>query len=389
VAWLGSGFAGMFLAVEIFLLLSAKGRGFWGASFRSLIEQPLATGSSGPVKIRPWLPIRVLLKCAVLLELKSRSCFMDSVDLSVIVCTLNRSSLLKKCLGSLAAQQCRPWRFEVVVVDNGSTDDTRLVAKEFSDAGLTVKYIFEARKCIGHARNIGLQACAGRYVATLDDDTIPSREWCTAACETFDRLASAPSDSHKIVALGGPIDPVFELEKPSWLTPELEIIYGALDLGEQIQHFRGAEHPVQANVVFLRDVLASEPWNDQLLMWEENELFGRLTRKGYTFLYVPAMRVRHFISAKRLDPEWLLNRYFADGVASRCTLHGFREKIRSIIRSAARLPYEWARSHFGPEGAKLTFRCRTMFHAGSLAGLLSFRDADSTAYVTARKNATA
>lgn len=309
------------------------------------------------------------------------------VDLSVIVCTLNRSSLLKRCLESLAAQQCHPWRFEVVVVDNGSTDDTKSVAHTFCDAGLTIKYIFEARKCIGHARNVGLQASEGRYVATLDDDTIACSEWCRVACETFDSLRKGQWGSNKIVALGGPIDPVFEVEKPSWLSPELAIVYGALDLGERTQSFPGAEHPVQANAVFMHDVLISDPWNDRLLMWEENELFGRLTRKGYKFLYVPAMRVGHLISAKRLDPRWLMNRYFADGVASRYTVHGFREKVRPTVRSAVRLPYAWTRSHFGSENVRLIFRCRTMFHAGSLAGMLGLRDVESTAYVSARKNA--
>lgn len=311
---------------------------------------------------------------------------MTPVDLSIIICTLNRSSLLKKCLESLVQQECASWKFEIVLVDNGSTDDTKKVAEAFVDAGLSIKYLYESRKCIGYARNIGLRASEGRYLATLDDDVTAVPNWCEAVCRGFEQNENTPLG--KIGAVGGPIEPIFETGRPPWLTPELEALYAVLDLGSQQQIFRGVHHPVQANVAFLRSVLLDNPWNENVLMCEEIELFGRLTRKGFRYLYVPEMKVYHFISARRLNSEWLMNRHFAEGVASRYLAVGICAKVRPLVRSVLKLPYAWGRSHLGSEPRRLPFRCKTMLHVGTLAGLLGFRDVESTTYASARKNAT-
>ena len=181
-------------------------------------------------------------------------------SLSVVICTHNRCKLLKKCLESLATQQCEPWAFEIFVVDNASTDATRDVVDESSHVRSAIRCIFEGRLGISRARATGLRHARGRYIAYLDDDAVAQPGWCAAICQTFEQTAAG--QQHKVAALGGPIEPVFETGRPPWLTAELEPLYAILDLGNAIRVFPPGLHPVGANMAFRREILRDHPWDE-------------------------------------------------------------------------------------------------------------------------------
>ncbi|OWK37740.1 glycosyltransferase family 2 protein [Fimbriiglobus ruber] len=86
--------------------------------------------------------------------------------LSVIVCTYNRASFLPGCLASLRGAGVPD--LEIVVVDDGSTDDTRQVIEQLN--GPDVRYIYQVNKGLSTARNTGILASTGRYIAYLDSD---------------------------------------------------------------------------------------------------------------------------------------------------------------------------------------------------------------------------
>lgn len=93
---------------------------------------------------------------------------VESPDLSVIVCTYNRASYLPACLGSLRAAGVA--NLEIVVVDDGSGDDTKAVVDRL--AGPDVRYVYQTNKGLSTARNTGIAAATGRYVAYLDSDDL-------------------------------------------------------------------------------------------------------------------------------------------------------------------------------------------------------------------------
>ena len=89
----------------------------------------------------------------------------DKMNISVIIPTWNRADLLAKALQSVFAQSLPP--AEVIVVDDGSTDDTReLVHSQFRDA----RYIYQQNRGVSSARNTGIQAASGDWIALLDSD---------------------------------------------------------------------------------------------------------------------------------------------------------------------------------------------------------------------------
>lgn len=109
----------------------------------------------------------------------------SSVSLSVIVCTRNRAQRLRKTLESLLAQESPPGQLEIVVVDNGSTDDTAEVIRSFAARG-PVRGAFESVSGLGRARNRGISVARGRFLAFTDDDVTAHKDWAARILSAFE-----------------------------------------------------------------------------------------------------------------------------------------------------------------------------------------------------------
>jgi hypothetical protein len=112
--------------------------------------------------------------------MKLRYMFMvASTDISIIIPTLNEEKYLSKCLSSLTKQM---WsgRFEIIVVDGGSTDHTAQIAKKYAD-----EVTFEPGRPVGAARNRGARIARGEILAFIDADTVASRYWLEAISQAF------------------------------------------------------------------------------------------------------------------------------------------------------------------------------------------------------------
>src|SRR5215469_14738424 len=104
---------------------------------------------------------------------------------SLVICTRNRAGQLRACLAAVGAIRCRqPW--ETVIVDNGSGDDTRVIAQSFlRDAAVDGCYVWEPRPGLSRARNAGLDASRGAIVAFTDDDCYPATDFLDRVWEVF------------------------------------------------------------------------------------------------------------------------------------------------------------------------------------------------------------
>src|SRR4051812_26304053 len=106
---------------------------------------------------------------------------------SILICTYNRAALLADTLASLCRiHSARRW--EIVVADNNSSDDTRAVVERLAaSAPVPVHYLFEATQGKSHALNTGLKRCTGEVVVFTDDDVCVPAGWLEAACEALER----------------------------------------------------------------------------------------------------------------------------------------------------------------------------------------------------------
>ena len=115
------------------------------------------------------------------------------MDCSVVIATYNRSDLLADTLRSLCAQQVVPraLQWEMVVVDNNSSDTTRETVRRFGEtSSVPIRYEFEPRQGQSFARNSGIEAAKGAVILFTDDDILPDRGWVSGMLDalTTDRL---------------------------------------------------------------------------------------------------------------------------------------------------------------------------------------------------------
>ena len=137
------------------------------------------------------------------------------MDISVIICTYNKSEQLMQILKSLSEQDVSEMLlWEIIVIDNNSSDDTFERVIDFrNSSSIPVRYVQEEKQGLSHARNRGITESKGRYVAFTDDDAIADERWVSSIYETF--------RDYKCDGVGGKIflRPLKQL--PKWLTKEL------------------------------------------------------------------------------------------------------------------------------------------------------------------------
>lgn len=159
---------------------------------------------------------------------------------SVIVCTRNRAPLLRRCLQSLAADPTVR-RFEVIVVDNGSTDETAQVVREASAGHLEIHYLFEEVAGLSVARNTAMGAARGEVLIFTDDDVTVVPGWAGALAAAFVDPA--------VGAAGGRIVPEWIIAPPEWMLGALAAPATLADYGSEPHDFdQGGPHMIAVPV---------------------------------------------------------------------------------------------------------------------------------------------
>src|SRR6476646_5236422 len=134
---------------------------------------------------------------------------------SAIVCTYNRRDRLLDSVQALVEQDLPPTDYEIIVVDNNSTDGTSDVIAECFGGVPNVRLIREEKQGVAPARNAGARVARSPIAAYTDDDALVPKGWLRRIVELFHTLDPVPG------VIGGDMEPVFDGERPSWLTDEL------------------------------------------------------------------------------------------------------------------------------------------------------------------------
>jgi hypothetical protein len=236
---------------------------------------------------------------------------------SAVICTHNRATFLRRALASLAAQTIPAGRFEIIVVDNASTDDTReLVTHELSGLG-PLRYLFEPRLGVSHARNAGWRAARAPLVAFLDDDAIAAPDWLARAVSAFAAFESAPG------CLGGPVLPIWETPRPAWLPDALLPYLTVLDLEQEAGPMPRGKFLYGTNSIFARERLSEiggyAPELGPIGRWhrsgEDTFVQKQLRERGHTLWYDPSLRVQHVVQPVRMTRRWVLRRLYLEGLS--------------------------------------------------------------------------
>jgi glycosyltransferase involved in cell wall biosynthesis len=279
---------------------------------------------------------------------------MSRPRVSVVVPTFERAQWLRRCLHALLRQTLPPEAYEIVVVDNGSGDDTRdtveRIAAGESAAGRSgtagcspsVRYVFEGTQGLSHAKNTGAEAARGEIVAYIDDDALACPEWLRLIAGAFSLSRPRPQ------VVGGPAFPLLVGRRPSWFQDR----YETASWGEAPRLLERHEYFYGLNVAFRRDlILRAGGFDPDLGMKgtalgfaEDAEVFDRLWAASggdLVSLYLPEAYVVHLIPETRVDPIYRMKRSFVIGLTQ-----GLREAAEpgwSPLRAVPQAAYGLAR----------------------------------------------
>lgn len=245
---------------------------------------------------------------------------------TVLICTFNRCALLERTLTSLAHMEDVPGGWDVLIVDNNSTDATATVVRErAADFPVPLRYLQESRQGKSFALNAGIAATTAGLVAFTDDDVVVSRQWLRAAVEMLHARAD-------VGYVGGPVRAIWGGPRPAWLPAENSNLWGtiaALDYGPDVFAFEERQRiPIGANMAVRRALFDRvglfDPSlgrsGDSLLGQEQAEFFHRTRRAGVLGLYVPEMELQHHVPAARLTRRYFRRWWYWKGI-SRARLH--------------------------------------------------------------------
>jgi len=243
------------------------------------------------------------------------------MNLSVILCTYNRAGELRRTLESFCALAIPPaLRWELIVVDNNSTDNTRSVADGFRGR-LPLRCVFEPRQGLSAARNHGVRDATGEWIVFTDDDVDVDPAWLA-------QLWTAANAHPEASFLGGKVLPHWETEPPRWLAENSATLLPGVtmhyDLGDA-ERFLSPEDDLMffgANMAFLRRLLVGNaPFQESLgrqgadlIHGEESALMKHLLESGQQGLYVPGAVVRHHNPPTRMTERYVRQWFKGYGV---------------------------------------------------------------------------
>lgn len=236
----------------------------------------------------------------------------DPPLISVVVCTYNRADLLADALDDLCAQTLDPALYEVIVVDNSSTDNTREVVGAFAQHE-NVRYVLETRQGLGYARNRGWQEASGQYVGYTDDDVRVPAELVQQALEL---LEDPELDA---MCVGGRILPYYTSTQPDWF----DDAYESRSWGAGTRWLRPGENFSGSNMFWRRELLAAYGGfstdrgvsGDYLAVGEETALFDRIWQSAEhpRFYYSPDLVVYHWVDPRKMTVSYRIKRALITG----------------------------------------------------------------------------
>lgn len=296
---------------------------------------------------------------------------------TVVVCTHNRSALLAPCIESLALQTLPRDEFEIIIVDDGSTDQTPAVCARFNHLP-HLRVIRQPNAGLGAARERGWRAGSGPVVAFLDDDAEAPPDWLAFALARFEQNTTS---AFPPAALGGPTRAKWEAPRPIWLDDSLAIWLTVWSPFDEYRESAEEHLFVGANMFFLRAALetvngfnsALGRRGSSLLSHEESELWSRLQAAGFRAAYDPAIWVYHYVPADRLTKKWFRRRIYWEGISMARRVPVTRQPttaIRLILMSFIARPVLSHLIHPARWGRSIAWQCHIAYQWGHARELL-------------------
>lgn len=239
------------------------------------------------------------------------------MDISVIVCTYNRSNYLRHLLECFREQTIpSDVKWEVIIVDNNSTDDTSDVVHEYLRLNdFIILYVRENIQGKSFALNTALRYVSGKIIAFTDDDVLLDKNWLKTVYDTFQEFDCD--------GLCGRILLEFPQKPPKWLKKELWGFLGYLYYGDKVLQIKN-EPVFGGNMAFTREIIDKTGGFNTEIGRSGNELSGRedtefaqrIIETGGKVMYQPSAIVWHIMDKKKFRKSYFKKLHYYEGMTA-------------------------------------------------------------------------
>jgi glycosyltransferase involved in cell wall biosynthesis len=233
-------------------------------------------------------------------------------EISIIISTYNRQKFIGECLACLSRQTLSTEKWEAVVIDNFSTDDTAIIVKTFIAANpqLPIRYVFEEKKGVSIARNRGISEASADIVCYIDDDA----EAIPNYAETIvNYLHTHP----EVAGIGGRVLPKYsESPEPVWMSKLVSGFIGLVDHGEPPRIFKGRmKYPIGCNMAYRKKMLVESGGFNNFLTFraDDKHVYYEVKKINPNIVYLPSAVVYHNIPASRLQFSYFKKLFLKTG----------------------------------------------------------------------------
>lgn len=256
----------------------------------------------------------------------------DFKKVSIIIPTYNRAKIIGQTIESCINQTYPKDRFEIMIVDNNSTDDTKSVVEQWiSKSPVPIKYIFEPRQGAHHARNNAAKQSDAEILYYTDDDMIADKDAIRNIVKVFDM-------NYNVAAAGGKVLPKWEFDPPEWLLKYFK--NGSLSLIDKSERLIIASYDIglySCHQAILKKVLVEcggfnpDIVKDELLGNGETGLNIKILQEGYNFAYVGDSISYHLIPGSRMTQKYLNYRFGNQGNCDSFTTFRKNENSKKVL----------------------------------------------------------
>ena len=238
------------------------------------------------------------------------------MQISVILCIYNGANSLPTALRSLLNLTVpKGLSWEVILVNNNSTDDTGRIIEDFvGTSGLNAQALFEPRQGRAFALNAGIRKARGEIIAFTDDDVIVDPQWLVGLSNMF--------ATFECIAVAGRVKPLWDQPQPDWLEMENQQVVGHFEYGERPIPINLP--PIGANSAFRRSAFEKYGLfrvelgvNKSEIGGTEDDEFGRrLLQAGEKIMYAPDAIIHLPVESHRLTKDYFLRWFYSMGKAN-------------------------------------------------------------------------
>ncbi len=248
-----------------------------------------------------------------------------SYKISAVICSYNRARFIINAVESIFRQDFDKRQYEVIVVDNNSTDNTLRLLENFKAVHPQYNFSFytEPNQGVAWARTRCAREAKGEIIAYIDDDSEAQQGWLSKIADFFD-------NNPEVYSVGGKIVPRFLTDVPDWYSKYFFGLVGSFDQGDKIKRLKGERYPCGANMAFREKAFRKVGYFNTLLgrsgkgllANEEKDIYKRILATGMKVYYLPDVWVTHTVEANKFDIDYVRRHSMGIGGGERLRLKG-------------------------------------------------------------------